>query len=470
MMKLINIQKIKLVSLAFLFIFGTHTLNSRAAVMVSHKDKFQFDENGVYQRHFTVTNPSYLRGTVSSSELLSQVVIKDEKGEILKQFLPFKSQVSDIYFYAQTSGKYTLNVKGEIDASGELLIREKKVIALNQPKVVILSPRIRQLKKLIGTGASLDDFWLDLKREGTPLIEPIAPHNADDPMGKSVLTFVWRGAKANVRLLGGPVSEHLNLTRLENTDLWYISFTVPNTTILSYQLAPDVPIFEGDYQEKRRAILATAQRDPFNLNAWLYHPNLDKYSIWSTVRLSAAKRERWLEEEPDDKGEMENVQLMSQKLNNSREAVIYRSSGLTADEAPEAFLVVFDGDRYIRQGQMPKMLDNLFAAGKIPSVKVLFINNPSPQARSKELACNPEFSKALVEEWLPTLSKRENLTAQAKNTILVGSSYGGLISACTSLLYPEKFGGILSLSGSFWWKSSRDDPSMPKSNSYTQIN
>lgn len=47
--------------------------------------------------------------------------------------------------------------------------------------------------------------------------------------------------------------------------------------------------------------------------------------------------------------------------------------------------------------------------------------------------------------------KETGIKPVAENTVLIGSSYGGLASAYIAYEYPEVFGAVLSLSGSFWW-------------------
>ena len=71
--------------------------------------------------------------------------------------------------------------------------------------------------------------------------------------------------KKNVYLLGSPDGNHDPLTHLANSDIWYRSYIVPNDTLMQYKLAPDVPVIENSAPfEQRRAILTTAQADPFN--------------------------------------------------------------------------------------------------------------------------------------------------------------------------------------------------------------
>ncbi len=80
----------------------------------------------------------------------------------------------------------------------------------------------------------IENFWQHINKLGTPLIEPLDEKNVR-------MTFLWRGAKHNVRLFGGPANDHMWLAKLPDSDIWFHSFDVPNDTRLSYQFAPDIP-------------------------------------------------------------------------------------------------------------------------------------------------------------------------------------------------------------------------------------
>ena len=81
----------------------------------------------------------------------------------------------------------------------------------------------------------------------------------------------------------------------------------------------------------------------------------------------------------------------------------------------------------------------------------------APSPRATELPPNPEFARFLAEELL-SWAARQGLSATAKRTVIAGSSYGGLASAYAALRYPQQFGNVLSLYGSFWWAPPAQEP------------
>ncbi len=57
------------------------------------------------------------------------------------------------------------------------------------------------------------------------------------------------------------------------------------------------------------------------------------------------------------------------------------------------------------------------------------------------------------------LRQKYRATSDPGLTVVAGSSYGGLAAVFAGLHYPRIFGGVLSLSGSFWWKpASEQEP------------
>jgi enterochelin esterase family protein len=122
--------------------------------------------------------------------------------------------------------------------------------------------------------------------------------------------------------------------------------------------------------------------------------------------------------------------------------------------APQILLIVFDGVAFTRTVPTPTILDNLIAGGQIPSTAALFIDSRGEQ-RNIDLPCNDRFAGFLAHELLPWIESRHGAYS-AEQTVLAGASYGGLCSAYAAFRYPERFGNVLSMSGSYWAKVNGD--------------
>ncbi|MBV6540432.1 DUF3327 domain-containing protein [Ursidibacter maritimus] len=292
----------------------------------------------------------------------------------------------------------------------------------------------------------LDQFWETVKGQGTPLIEPL-----DQRMSR--VTFLWRGAKHNVRIFGGPTTDHDLMQQIPNTDIWYRSYEVPNDTHVSYRLAPDVPILSLPSMEQRRAILSTAQADPFNHFPYFNDKdgnikNTDKYNYVSQLILPKAPKPQYEKMGHYPQGKLTTFEFESNTLGNKRRLFVYTPVGFQPDQ-PYPVLYLFDGVEFHTQVPLPTILDNMIAEKVIPPIAVVFIENPSSQARSSELPPNPIFANVLAQELVSFIEKSAHI--QASNRIIAGASYGGLAAAYIALKHSNIFSNALIMSGSFWW-------------------
>ncbi|QIL44880.1 DUF3327 domain-containing protein [Acidovorax sp. HDW3] len=306
------------------------------------------------------------------------------------------------------------------------------------------SPRLRALVRTLAEGGVTEAFWAERAREGTPLVEPL-------PDGQALVTFLWRGnaQTRSVRLFGSPSGNHDPLQQLGASDVWWASFAMPLSARLSYRLAPDVPQVQGSAQDRRRMILATAQRDQLNRHTFpaLAETALDAFQGFSVLELPQAPPQPWVAPRPSvAAGHLEQHRIDSAILGNQRPLWLYRP----ANSVPQALLVLFDAHAYRVDVPTPTIIDNLIADGLIPPTAVLLLANPSPEARTTELPPNPAFARFLDEELMPWV-QAQGLTQPPETTVIAGSSYGGLAAAYAALVLPQRFGRVLSLSGSFWW-------------------
>lgn len=304
------------------------------------------------------------------------------------------------------------------------------------------SPRLAQLARSLREGGATAAFWAERQAEGTPMVEA-----GPDPETRRV-TFLWRGARQNVRLWGGPANDHVWLQRLGASDVWFHTATVPDSLRLSYAMAPDVPQFEGTPRERRVALLATVQGDPLN-RAPQVPEAADAFGQISYLALGNAPEEPGLDGPlPATRGHLETLRFASEALGNSRDLTFYRP--ILAEGAP-VLLLVFDGESFTSpRAPIPEMLDRLIATGALPPVHAVFIGNAGGDARSRELPFNEDFARVVADGIVPLAEERFGLSFERGRTALAGASYGGLASAWIAARHPERFGAFLALSGSFW--------------------
>jgi len=181
------------------------------------------------------------------------------------------------------------------------------------------------------------------------------------------------------------------------------------------------------------------------------------------IEMPDAPAQPWLAEKPGvPGGQIEKRRFKSALLKNEREIAIYRPPGYSPKAKPYPLLLLFDEVAYLGDPKQivlvptPTILNNLIAEQRIPPMVALLVGNV-PGQRDRELPCNPAFFDFLSSELLPWAHGLYNFTADPRQTVVGGSSFGGLAAACAGLRHPETFGNVLSQSGSYHWLPPKGD-------------
>ncbi len=319
----------------------------------------------------------------------------------------------------------------------------------------VASPRLSALRREVEMGgpATLERFWRRMAEEGTPLVEPVAGEGSEP-----LVTFLWRGGDEtrNVLVVASPSDlasaegiDEARLSRLPGTDVWYRSRRMRADARFAYAFSVNdslVPAAKATEQEEE-ARWAALKPDPLN-------PRRAPEPLVSLAELPAARKQPWIEPHPDvPAGRVEEHRFRSERLGNERILRIYTPPGYDPQGKPYGLLVVLDGKTYTSDVPTPTILDNLLAARRIPPLVAVFVANASPQARSLELSCHPPFAEFLARELIPWVRRGYRVTADPARTVIAGSSLGGLAAVCAAAKSSDVFGNVLSLSGSFYWRS-----------------
>lgn len=199
------------------------------------------------------------------------------------------------------------------------------------------------------------------------------------------------------------------------------------------------------------ASLAALQADPLNPDRTC-PMDAPLKGCKSTVELPDASPQPWIVRNASTAaGEVAQYYLKSERPKNERTVSVYTPAGYRASGEPNALMIVFDRGAYLSAVPTPTILDNLIAASRIPPTVAVFVDNPDQATRTKELTPNPEFPEFLVSELLPWVHARYNVTADPRQTVVAGSSFGGLAATFAALRHPERFGNVLCQSGDFSW-------------------
>jgi enterochelin esterase-like enzyme len=314
------------------------------------------------------------------------------------------------------------------------------------------SPRLLALvAELAGDHTALERFWSELQRCGAPLVDSIPGND------RSVLvTFVWRAGEATrnvvvVCQLNDLDADENQMHHLPGTDVWFKSYRVPFDVRQTYWFAPNDSLVSWDAETNWAKRSATWQADPFNPRAAPETPP------GSLLLLPDTPSQPWCASRSDiAKGTVRRHRVPSASLGARRSISVYTPAGYQLARGPYPLLVLLDGWAYVHLVPTPTILDNLISDSRLAPLVAVMVDNPSHAARQRDLACSPAYVDFLSQELVPWLQGRYHVTADPRQTLIGGSSLGGLCAAFAGLSRPELFGKVLAQSGAFWWKPKSD--------------
>jgi enterochelin esterase-like enzyme len=321
----------------------------------------------------------------------------------------------------------------------------------------VASPRLAALEQDLKAGASAAGFWREVEKTGTPLIEPLPGRDHEVRV-----TFVWEAAgpaeDVNVSVVG-PFNEDdppatRRLAHLAASSVWYRSYTVDRAARFTYSLAwPAGRVPNGDAirRQQQDGQVHELFADP-KCGRSIVGVFFEENAAYSYFEGPDAPSQPWLaEREGVPRGRVVRQTYRSAILANTRDVDVYLPPGYRERGEGYPFVVLFDGNSYLRSASVPTQLDNLIADGAVPPLVAIFVGRIDREHRNRELPPNPEFARFVAEELLPALRREYRLAASPRQAVVGGASYGALAATAIAQRYPQVFGNVLSQSGSYWW-------------------
>ncbi|AEF46731.1 esterase [Serratia sp. AS12] len=319
-------------------------------------------------------------------------------------------------------------------------------------------------------------WWLNIAKRGTPLVELQGD-------GRGKVTFLWRdpqgceltSAYRRVWIHINCLTDHhqpsppQSLQRLEGTDVWYWQTELNADWRGSYCFMPcmdDRPLTLSDNDAHANMhsvrhwwhqVFASATHDLLNPHrSWsgangnvlsgLHMPAALPQPAWQDFDRYASACGRCT---PAPPARLQRHSWHSARLGNTRNVWVYTTGDSNPAQRPLALLL--DGQFWSSNMPVWDPLMQLTREGKLPEAVYLLIDVIDQKRRAHELACNEDFWLAVQEELLPQLAEWAPHSDNPASTLVCGQSFGGLSSLYAGLHWPQRFGGVIAQSGSFWW-------------------
>lgn len=298
--------------------------------------------------------------------------------------------------------------------------------------------------------SAIEEFWLDIERIGTPLVEEVEGDNSS-----VLVTFLYRAAEniENILIYGGVpgfrYSENI-MEHIEGTNIWFRAYKVRNDVKFKYNFSLNYK-FDNNYE----AIKKNSIVDPLNPNIFQFaedeeNPE-DKQQKFSLVKLPKVKEEFWtVSRESVKSGQIKLNRFHSKILGDARRIWVYTPWNYRNDGSPHNLLILTDGFEYMNMGA-EIVFNNLINDERIPPMVCVFVE--SKENRYEELTCNEKFSDFLSKELITWIHENYNISKNPKERIVGGVSLGGLAATHIAYKNPHIFGNVLSQSGSYWYEN-----------------
>lgn len=304
-------------------------------------------------------------------------------------------------------------------------------------------------------------WWARVTASGTPLVERIAPDRCR-------VSFLWRDPSgddksSDIRRVYADVNSVTNhhsfepqsLARLAGTDLWHWQVELPSDWRGSYAFIPVTaeqlpPHPQGDHEAQRlqqrhwwMSIADRAVADPLNLRAAIvagwgvmsaaHLPDAPDQSAWQAFDMGKARHE---------------ASRLHEITWQGHHVWIYETG---PGGAARPLVLLLDGQHWGRNIPIFSALDEATARGILPPSAYVLIDAIDGPSRERDLACNVQFWQGVQDELLPRVTAIAPHSLDADCTVVAGQSLGGLAAMYAGLHWPQRFGRVLSQSGSFWW-------------------
>lgn len=255
---------------------------------------------------------------------------------------------------------------------------------------------------------------------------------------ESTAILLYRGERRSVGLIGD-MTDWVDVTpfeRIEGTDLWFAPVRCEPDARLEYVLMLDDDPTPSTDPLNRRGVRG------FVLNSELAMPRYSRRGVFDPY---LDGREGGLEL-------VRESRLPAGALPYAHTVHVFLPPGYDASSSGFPTAYFQDGHAYLAAGVTPFALDRLMRDGTIAPLIGVFVTPPNTDVpavpnRMTEYGMNDDYIGFFCDELVPWVDASFRTMTEPSRRLVVGASYGGLISATIALRRPGVFGLACSQSG-----------------------
>ena len=255
----------------------------------------------------------------------------------------------------------------------------------------------------------------------------------------TTVVFLYQGDADSVAVLGdmGNWVDKYPMNKIEGTNLFYLRQNYPSDARLEYWLLLGKAEFPAT--------------DPLNP-----YKTLNGFGEISELAMPHYNRHQYFEEyEFGKKGELDLVNkylLPAGILPYEHDVHVYLPPDYSLSNENYPVVYFQDGIDYIEFAQSPFVINKLIKDDLIKPVVAVFVTPPNrhiPEEpnRMTEYGMNDNYVKFFTDELVPWVDSKFRTINKSQSRLVVGDSFGGLISTYIAFSRPDVFGSAYSQSG-----------------------
>ena len=281
---------------------------------------------------------------------------------------------------------------------------------------------------------AVDRFMANVAGGGYPIIE-----------NDTTVVLLYQGDDEAISITGDMNEwvKSIPLNKILGTNLFFLRLTIEREARMEYWFLP-----------QSGAMFATDKLNPYQV--W------NGFGPVSELAMPGYRRHPYFDEfkfgKKWDPVTLDMFEMPTGVLDYSRQIHIYLPPGYEEDSGDYPSIYVQDGLDYVEFAIVPRILDQLIADKLIEPLVAVFVTPPNrhlPEMpnRMTEYGLNDAYIKFMCDELVPEIERRYRVITDASTRMIVGDSFGGLVSVYAGFKRPDVFGLAYGQSGYYSFRN-----------------